>query len=245
MKSAWAFSVAASLLPCVVPVSARADSGEVLETIVVTGSRIGYRDLLDTPAVSITRPGDFLMLSLTLVNDTRNEQARESEIYATLQKMLARAGKRFELVYGESFTTRIDESNVRIPLSKDEKRPDVEYVELFVRTALAGQPGRAAELTLALRDFVKNAERVGRTEIDVGDEPALSLARPERFRYELIDAIAKDTAAMRTVLGSGCEMTIEGLSSRIEWQRVSVSELLLYIPYTMEISRCGVATATQ
>lgn len=245
MNYALAVAIAVSSISSVMPGRAGADGTESLETIVVTGSRIGYRDLLDTPAVSITRPGDFLLLSLTLVNDTRNAQARESEIYATVQKMLARAGKRFELVYGESFTTRLDENNFRIPLAKDEKRPDVEHVALFVRTALAGQPERAAELTRALHEFVRNAERVGRTEIDVGDEPALSLARPERFRYELIEAIAKDTATMRTVLGNGCEVTIEGLSSRIEWQRVSVSELLLYIPYTMEIGHCGVATATQ
>lgn len=228
---------------CLMPAVSRGEGSESLETIVVTGSRISYRDLLDTPAVSITRPGDFLMLALTLVNDTRNEQARESEIYATIQKMLARAGKRFDLVYGESFTTRIDADNYRIPLSADGKRPDVQSTQLFVRVSLAGQTGRAAELTRALRDFAKDAERVGRTEIDVADEPALSLTRPERFRYDLVEAIAKDTAAMRTTLGSGCEVTIDGLSSRIEWQRVSVSELMLYIPYTLEISNCGAVAA--
>jgi hypothetical protein len=41
------------------------------------------------------------------------------------------------------------------------------------------------------------------------------------------------------VLGMGCKVLISGLSSRIEWQRVSVSELMLYIPYTMDISECG------
>jgi len=33
------------------------DGGQALETITVTGSRISYHDLLDTPAVSVTRPG--------------------------------------------------------------------------------------------------------------------------------------------------------------------------------------------
>lgn len=210
-----------------------------LETVMVTGSRIGYRDLLETPAVSITRPGDFLLLSLTLVNDTRSKEGREAEIYATIQKMMNAAGKRFELVYGDSFTTRIDSSNYRLPLVEDAKRPDVQSAKLFVRSAIAGQPERAAEQTRALREFVKSAERVGRTEIDVDDEPALSLSKPERYRYDLIKAIAEDTDKARAALGSGCEVTIDGLSSRIEWQRASVSELLLYIPYTMEVSKCG------
>lgn len=222
-----------------------AQEGDSLESVVVTGSRISYRDLVDTPAVSITRPGDYLLLPLTLVNDTRNEQGRKDEIHATIQKMLARAGQQFEIVHGETFTTRISKDNYRIALDNDPKRPDVNQVSLFVRTAIAGKPERAEEMTLALRAFIDKAERVGRTEIDVAKETALSLNRPERFRHDIVKAIADDTVKVRTVLGEGCKVLISGLSSRIEWERVSVSELMLYIPYTMDISECGEAAGEQ
>ncbi|UXI68950.1 hypothetical protein [Tahibacter amnicola] len=212
---------------------------EKLETIVVTGSRISYRDLLETPAVSITRPGDYLLLSLTLVSDTRNKESRENEIHETIRKMQASAGKSFQLVYGDTFLSTIDSKNYQIPLDDDDKRPDVSKVTIFVRTAIGGKPEKAEELTRELRDFVGKAERMGRTEIDVASETALSLTRPERFRYELVTAIAEDTARIRGQLGAGCEVSIEGLSSRIEWQRVSASELMLYIPYTMAIEHCG------
>jgi len=215
------------------------DSSERLETIVVTGSNISYRDLLDTPAVSITRPGDYLLLPFTLTNDTRSEKGREDEIQGTIRKMLASAGSRFELVYGETYVTRVDATNLKLPLEKDEKRPDVSRISLFVRMAIAGAPDRAAEMTRALRDFVAKAERVGRTEIDVAKASALSLTRPERFRLELIKAIAQDTASIRSGFGTSCDISINGLSSRIEWQRVSASELMLYIPYTLEIRGCG------
>lgn len=215
------------------------DGSERLDTIVVTGSNISYRDLLDTPAVSITRPGDYLLLAITLTNDTRSDKGREDEIQATIRKMLAKAGTRFELVYGETFLTRIDAASARPPLEKDEKRPDVSKVSLFVRTPIDGAPERAAELTRELRSFVNQAERVGRTEIDVDKETALSLTRPERFRLELIKAIAQDTSSIRSELGATCDIAINGLSSRIEWQRVSASELMLYIPYTLEIRGCG------
>lgn len=218
----------------------RAQSGgESLETVVVTGSRISYRDLLDTPAVSITRPGDYLLLPITLVNDTRNERGRHDEIHATIRKLLAAAGQRFDLVHGDTFVSRIDAANHTLPLDKDDKRPDVSSVSLFVRTAIAGAPERAEEMTRALRDFVAKADKVGRTEIDAARETALSLSRPERFRHDIVKAIAEDTAKVRSALGEGCEVAIEGLSSRIEWQRVSASELMLYIPYTMEIRGCG------
>ncbi len=159
------------------------EGGESLETIVVTGSRISYRDLLDTPAVSITRPADYLLLGFTLINDTRNEDGRRDEIYATIDKMLRQAGQRFELVYGgDDYTSVLDAKHHRVPLSKDEKRADVSRVSLFVRTAIGGEPARAEELTQALHDFVAKAEHVGRTEVDADKETALSLSRPERFR---------------------------------------------------------------
>lgn len=218
---------------------------EKLETIVVTGSRLSYRDLLDTPAVSIRRPGDYLLLGVTLVNDTRNETARHDEIYATIRKMAATAGKRFDLVYGDTFLTVIGGAgDDKMPLGKDDKRPDVNRAQLFVRASIGGDPSRAEALTRDLREFVAKAERVGRTEIDADTETALSLTRPERFRYDLVKAIADDTAKVRAELGAGCEVSIEGLSTRIEWQRVSASELMLYIPYTMKIEGCGPAAKT-
>ena len=217
---------------------------EKLETIVVTGSRISYRDLLDTPAVSIRRPGDYLLLGVKLVNDTRNEAARHEEIHTTIRKMAAAAGKRFDLVYGDTFPTLVGSGDEKIPLDTDSKRPDVNEARLYVRASIGGDPSRAAALTRELRDFVAKAERVGRTEIDADVETALSLSRPERFRYDLIKAIADDTAKVSAELGAGCEVSIEGLSTRIAWERVSASELMLYIPYTMKIGSCAPAAKT-
>jgi len=215
------------------------DGGQALETITVTGSRISYRDLLDTPAVSVTRPGDYLLLPITLINDTRSEEGRKHEIYATIQKMLAATGKQFQLIYEDTYPLLLNAQNYQVPLAKEDKRPDVNKVELSVRTPIAGEPAKAEEFTRALRSFVEKAERVGRTEIDTGHETALSLSRPERFRYDLISAIAEDTAKVRAQIGAGCKVSIDGLSSRIEWRRASASELLLYIPYHMNIEGCG------
>jgi hypothetical protein len=241
MKLAFA---ALTICAAVVPVTSvlAEDAGERLETIVVTGSKISYRDLLDTPAVSITRPADYLLLSMTLINDTRSEEGRRNEIHATIEKMLHQAGKRFELVYGgDSFTSVLNDKNFHIPLEKEEKRADVNKVSVFVRVAIGGDPAHAEELTQSLHDFVRKAERVGRTEIEGDKETALSLSRPERFRYELIKAIAEDTDKVRATLGAGCEVSLTGLSSRIDWHRVSASELMLDIPYTMEIKGCGLS----
>lgn len=40
------------------------DSSGQLDTVVVTGPRIAYDDLLDTPTVSLTKPGDYLLRTI-------------------------------------------------------------------------------------------------------------------------------------------------------------------------------------
>lgn len=223
------FAAAAFALPAA---GGAQDDTQPLETVTVTGSRISYRDLLDTPAVAIRRSGDCLLLPITLVNDTRSEDGRKREIYATIEKRIASSGKRFELVHDDGYPVLLDARNHQVPLGKEEKRPDVSKVELSVRTAIGGEPSKAGELTRALRSFVDKAERVGRTEIDAGSETALSLTRLERFRYDLVKAIAEDTAKVRAPLGSGCRVSVDGLGNRIEWRRVSAAERLLYLRTT-------------
>ncbi|MGQ0801565.1 MAG: hypothetical protein ACT4NL_15815 [Pseudomarimonas sp.] len=61
--------------------------------------------------------------------------------------------------------------------------------------------------------------------------PALGMNKPERYRYELIEAIAADSLKIRESVGAGCKVDLDGLNSRIEWERVGPTELLLYVPY--------------
>jgi hypothetical protein len=216
--------------------AARAQS-EALETIEVVGSRISYHDLLDAPAVSLTRPGDYLLLPITLTNDTRSEDGRKKEIYATIDRMVAAAGKRFTIVQSGEYPVEVTAGNAKVALDKEAKRQDTTTASLSVRASIGGDAKHAEELIASMREFVARVERVGRTEIDAGKETAVSLTRP--FRYELIEAIAADTERVRAQLGASCKVNLEGLNSRIEWRRVSASELLLYIPYRMAVEGCG------
>src|SRR5690606_25204127 len=68
-----------------------------------------------------------------------------------------------------------------------------------------------------LREFLRESPMVGRTEIQLDPDTALGMRRPERYRYELIDAIAADSQRLRKTMGEGCEVALDGLNSRIEW----------------------------
>jgi len=80
--------------------------------------------------------------------------------------------------------------------------------------------------------------KIGRTEIEVEKNTALVMNKPERYRYEVIAAISEDAKKITANLGAGCEIKLGHLDGRIEWGRASATELLLYIPYSMEVSGC-------
>lgn len=214
------------------------DQASALERVEVTGSRISYRDLQDTPAISITKPGDYLLQALTLINDSRQEQDRKREIYDTIEKMVSRAGGKYTILFGDAYRVALDKSNLRVELTKDSKRPDVSTVELQVQVNIAGSGAGGEQQVNALREFVRQTPKVGRTEIDLDAETALGMNKPERYRYELIAAIADDSRRVGANLGAGCKVEMGGLNSRIAWERVSATDLLLYVPYTMKISDC-------
>jgi len=215
------------------------ESGTTLDRIEVTGSRISYDDLLDTPAVSITRSGDYLVQEIQLVNDTRDRAAREREIHETIARLLAGGGGRYALLHGDAYRIELGRDSYKVPVSDDSKRPDTSQVTLHLKADLSSNPARAEAIVREMQAFIRNTIGVGRTEVNTSGETALGMSKPERYRYDLVAAISQDTQRVTQALGLQCDVELSGLNSRIEWQRVSSGELLLYIPYSMKITECS------
>jgi len=221
------------------PVSAQ-EGGEAsaLDSVMVTGSRISNEDLDGTPAISITKQGDYLLQKITLINDTRSEEGRKQEIYATIEKILSKLGGNYQLLSVESYSAVLNKNNYKVDLSKDGARPDVSRVTLYIRANIAGSNEDGDQLVSRLRSFARDSAKIGRTEIEVEKNTALVMNKPERYRYEVIAAISEDAKKITANLGAGCEIKLGHLDGRIEWGRASATELLLYIPYSMEVSGC-------
>jgi len=234
MKYLW---ICLMLLTAATPVLAQ-EEGASLDRIEVTGSRISYRDLLDTPAVAITKPGDYLVQEFRLENDTRDKTGRERELHESIAKLLSAGGSRYSVVFGDAYRITLDRSNYKVDVEEDGKRPDTSGITLHLRADLGGDPKQAEAIALGMQKFLRGASMTGRTEVTVVGETALGMGKPERFRYDLISAISQDTTRVMQSLGLQCAVELDGLNSRIEWQRISVGELLLYIPYTMKINDC-------
>jgi hypothetical protein len=215
------------------------DEESNLDRIEVTGSRLTYDDLVDTPAISITRRGDYLLQEIELVNDSRDEDLRRSELHQTIAALVAASDGRYEVLHGDTYRVELTAANHKVELETDSKRPDTAMITLYLRAPVGAETSRADEAIRALRAFATDGRKAGRTEIDLEGDAALGMNRPERYRYELIDAIAQDAQRVTDAMKLDCQISIEGLNSRLEWQRVSAAELLLYIPYTMLIEQCS------
>lgn len=214
------------------------DEGNALDTITVTGSNVGYDDLLDTPAVSLTKPGDYLLQTIALSNDSRDADMRKREIHETIAKLIASASGRYVVFYVDEYRIALNRDNYRVELEEDDKRPDANRVSLQIRVGIGGDSARAEAIIAEMRRFIRSTDKIGRTEIDIKGDTALVMNKPERFRYELIDAIAKDSKRLTDAMALDCKVEIDGLNGRVQWERASAAELLLYIPYRMTIADC-------
>lgn len=210
---------------------------ESLEEVVVTGLRAS--DYSEMPAITITKPADFLVQEIQLINDSRSPDLRRKEIIATIEGMLKRAAsdRSVALSYGEGFLVPVSLTDESLQIIEDKKRADTSRVEIFVKVTLAAGDDTKAKIA-SLRKFIEKTQLAGRTEIDPLGDVGLSIVGPEKYRYEILARIAAENARLTKAIGSKCEVKVSGLSGRVRWERTEVAELMLYIPYDVEISHC-------
>ena len=213
--------------------------GDVLQEVVVTGSRIDV-DYYGMPAVTITRNADFLVQNIRLVNDSRSPDLRKQEIVDTISNLIRRSKSMpgMALSYGRGFLEPVDLDDESLQLLEDRQRVDTSYIDIYAKVAL--DAGRSSKQQIAdLRRFISGAKKAGRTEILPLGDIGLSIVGPEQYRYQIIEKIAAENRKVGEAMNASCEVTIGGLEGRVMWERTGVSELTLYIPYGMEVSNCS------
>jgi len=203
------------------------DEAIVLSPFVVSSDKASTK-----PPIVLKRRADFLLLRIALVNDTREEEKRRDEVYATLRGMIAGipANSKIEL-FTEEFT--LTSAHFQIPLVDVADKRDASNVTLYAKVPLADGDD-AGVLAEKLRLFVRSVKFEGRTEVFAGDI-GLSIKNPERYRYEVVQAIAADVKRLREAFGDTFEIVVKGLDARLQWQRSSVAEVELYLPFTYEL----------
>lgn len=205
-------------------------TAQVLEEVVVTGI---YDSEHEVPGVVYQRKADYLLMRVTISNDTRDEAKRSEEIYATIKSAIKTAEKnaRIELSYlQDDLVLPLTLTNHKLGLSKGE-RPDTSKVHLQIKTAIREKDKDAGTLIENLKDFVKKLPVEGRVEIISDDDITVSVVGPGKYRKEIVALIQQDVALVTQGLGEGYKVILEDVYLPVKYRTAGALHVGLYIPY--------------
>jgi hypothetical protein len=202
-----------------------------LEEIVVTGSRI---DADAEPGVFLRRHADFLLLEVAVTNDTREADGREDEIYRTLRNALTAAERQRDIqvsvVNDDGLVYPLTADNYRIAL-RPGGRPDTSIATISIKTPVPATGADGQALVNKLRQFVADLPVTGRTLLDPVGDVEISVVDPHQYRGEIIDLVASDVRRVTAALGSEYRVIVQGIDRPVEWFRLGLLDLGLFVPY--------------
>jgi hypothetical protein len=200
-----------------------------LEEIVVTGSRIESR-----PGVFLRRHADFLLLQVIVTNDTREASGREDEIYRTLRNALTAAERQRDIeisvVGDDDLVYALTAETYRIGL-RPGNRPDTSMATISIKTAVPAEGADGQALVNKLRKFVSDLQVTGRTQLDPVGDVEISVVDPHRYRDEIIELVVAEVRRVTAGLGGEYRVVVRGIDRPIEWFRLGLLELGLFVPY--------------
>ncbi|WP_143710933.1 hypothetical protein [Saccharophagus degradans] len=207
---------------------------QAVEEVIVTGMRASGDEL---PGVVFRRQADFLLLEVTVLNDSRNEEIREKEILKTLQNALsiAKAQKDIELsIVKNGFVLPLVSVDSSIEIVSGD-RPDTSQVKVRAKTNIPKNLESPEKLLAKLTAFTESVPVEGRTELIAYDEPDVSVVNPHQYRSNIIELVAKDVNTTTSALGKDYRVIMQGLDQPVQWVRVGPVQLAMYIPYSYHI----------
>jgi hypothetical protein len=218
---------------------------ESLEEVVVTGSRSEGSSI---PGTSLRRPGDFILLTVQVSNDSREEKTRTDEINATLRAMLSAASKDKTIELSV-----IGDNNLVLPLRLDSatlqlgkgKRPDTSETTISVKTRIPAAVGNSSALVARLRDFVTGIKPAGRTIIDEDGDFEISIVNPAQYRDQVISLFAADVKKVTAALGTDYKVVTQGIDQPIRWVRAGMLEVTIFVPYSYDVIPASVTSYTR
>lgn len=204
------------------------------EEVIVTGVRASASEL---PGVTLKKKGDFLLLKVKIVNDTRDPRERRSEIYKTINAAidLAKKDKNIQLSVSQgNLVLPLTKNNYEIDLVKGE-RQDTSEAFITLKTKILENITDASSLVIKLKTFVKSVSVVGRVELIPLSEVSVSVVNPAQYRNEILGLVAADINFITEKLGQEYKVVLEGVNQPVMWSRAGPLHLSLYIPYSYTV----------
>lgn len=235
MKRYWlAFLSLVAAVPC-----AAQDVDPGIAEIVVTGARREFDGFDErVPAVGFRRIADFVIQPIAVTGDTRDAETRHTEMYQTIRRALELAPQfGVELAFGDPVVEALTLANYQDLTFARDNRPDSERISLLLKARMGsgGTDGQGA--TLKIDRFLKAIKPVGRALVERSGDTTLSIVAPDQYRGDISRRIAEDAALQAAKFGPDYGVEVEGLNRPVEWSRASLTEVFLYVPYKLIVTR--------
>ncbi len=244
MKLFAAIVVAGALA---LPAAAAAQDETAINEIIVTGSRIAQSHydspsplvLQSPPAVTVTRRADNLIVSVWVVNDTRDAAARRTELIQTLRTMVRAAGSQADIALSVEDDGQLvaftEDMLSTLTLGVDGGRSDTSTTGLIIKTPIrAGDTLDSA--SGRIEQFVARIDKSGRTLVSINGGWQLSIVNPAQYRPQVLEAIAADAGRTSAIFGQGYAVDVQGMANTLTWVQTGPLELAMYVPYSMTVT---------
>lgn len=240
MLKAWSLAAAAFL-------AGVSTSFAQSDEIIVTGSRIANYEADIVPVIHLERKADFMVVKATVESDSRDANLRSDEVLKTLEAMAARADRdaRIELGILRSYETADDEIEIVAPFDRSAlkadllaagRRADTSSASIIVKTPIDATQDTFDTAKSRIDAFLKGVPVAGRALVTADDEPGLSIVDLGQYRAPLLNLLAEDNAAIKTVFGDDYVVSVSGLEQPVRWRVTGPLDLTLYFPYKSAVS---------
>lgn len=205
-----------------------------MDEIVVTAQRRQS----DGPGLFLEKKGDYLLLEVSIENDSRDFSTRTEEINVAVNDFIEAAQKNTDITL-----SIIDDSDFVRPLTEENfndgirqgPRPDTSVANLKVKTQIPNEVKDSYKLANKLAVFVESIEEKGRTKISVYDEISVSVVNPYQYRTEVMKLVTDEVKSVTGALGQEYRVIMTGLDKELKWVRSGDLNLAFYLPYEYDI----------
>lgn len=230
-----------ALLAVAVATPALAQDQTEINEIVVTGTRMqrDYQPAVAPPAVTVTRRADNLIVTIQVVNDTREAAGRRAELMQTLRSMARAAGSQpdiaLSIIEDGQLVAFTEDMVSTLTLGVDDDRSDTSTATLIVKTPIRADD-TLDSASGRIERFVESADTSGRSLVEIYGSWQLSIVNPVQYRPVVLQAIAEDARRTATIFGDGYAVDVGGMSNTLTWVQSGPLELAMFVPYDMRVT---------
>jgi len=192
----------------------------------------------DGPGLFLEKRGDYLLLEVSIENDSRDFSTRTKELNVAVSDFIEAAQ-----IDPDITLSIIDDNDFVRPLSEENfndgirsgPRPDTSVAYLKVKTQIPNEVKDSYKLANKLAVFVEDIQEKGRTKISTYDEISVSVVNPYQYRIEVMKLITDEVNDVTEALGPEYRVIMSGLDKELKWVRSGDLNLAFYLPYTYDI----------